>query len=1116
MKSQQFFSCIYSTVLVLFSVISVVRAQRSVPYFGKIQWVNGYAKEISGENISYFSAYPDYANTALLTRTTDGKKTIEWETAPVPKSAKGPFVYFSWVAAHSSGTSSGIRFFDLYVNGEKLLTFSTQPAHKMPDWSFAASDSSRILFQQLKRDGANDAHGLVFLRLPLSRVKPGEALRLKVIGQAQSSNDWYMTFKFGFEERVEVNPMPFLLKNGKQVLTLTTLHFGREMNFKITVNGKQKHQFRVTEGICNFDIPVNPVMKKDSVHILVAGGKRILMNSNVILEPVVHRDLHLIHHSHTDLGYSHLQSEMEAIHNKNIEDALMMIESTRNLPSEARFKWNIESIWVVENWLKKASPDQKVKFISAVKNGDISLSGMYLGLLTAMSQPEEMFHYFDLADRLSKEYGFEINSAMITDIPGLAWSTVTAMGKAGIRYFSSGPNYFGINNPYTGDRVGFFNKSWGDKPVWWQSPGGGEKVLFWTAGRGYSSWHGSAPGAIFDRGAKKIAAYLRDLNQEKYPYDIVQWRYNIVADNGPIDTAISRYVAFWNDKYASPKILLSTTPELFSAFEKKYGDKIPVVKGDITPYWEDGAFSTAYEEGKNRSNSLRLQQLVNLYAMLKPNDYDEDKFYQAWRDILLFHEHTWGAYNSISEPDVHFVKEQWRIKRQFLNDGEIKIGKLEKELLEPVIDLAASELLVVNTNSFKQSGLVTFRSSLNAKSLLSSNSTRYPLQKLSNGDFVFYAKDIPAFSTVKYLLSPDVAHVSRSSFASSSNSLSNGKIRIEWDSLGSITALNTSNGFNYAGNFKAQGLNSYWYVPGRDPSEAQTNGPINVAITESGPVLTTLSFISKQVPGAHQLEKRITLSSEDDIVFLENIVDKISVRTKESLHFGFPFNPSFTNAAFDAGYGTFRHLKDQLPGSNMDFSYGRRYMDVSGNDGKGMQLLFIEANLLQPESIIDERLVLNQSVKEWKSNSNPSNLWFSYAMNNYWHTNYKADQEGISKFRYFLKPHNLIDRVEFEKAAICITQPLIGFPVAGDFKVYAGLFELSNDEVIVTSLTPLRAKQFLVRIFNPKDIAAKTTFTWKDWQVEKMTDKSNGIEIDSSQEINIGSQGIREFIVSIK
>ena len=301
-----------------------------------------------------------------------------------------------------------------------------------------------------------------------------------------------------------------------------------------------------------------------------------------------------------------MQPEVEKIHIRNIDDALHMIETTSNLPLESRFKWNIESLWAVENYLKQASAEQKEMFFKAVKEGSICLSGLYANILTGLSEPEEMFHYTDYADQLRKQYGVKINSAMVSDIPGFAWTTVTGLAKGGISYFSSGPNFLGETHPYGGDRVGHFVKTWGDKPVWWTSPSGEEKVLFWTGAKGYSSWHGTAIGGVFDKAPKKIAAYLDELTDKNYPYAMVQWRYNIVADNGPIDTTISAFVDQWNKKYSSPKIVLNTTDKLFEEFEQRYGSIIPVVKGDITPYWEDGAASTACEVGKNRINSLRL------------------------------------------------------------------------------------------------------------------------------------------------------------------------------------------------------------------------------------------------------------------------------------------------------------------------------------------------------------------------------------------------------------------------------------------------------------------------------------------------------------------------------
>ena len=73
---------------------------------------------------------------------------------------------------------------------------------------------------------------------------------------------------------------------------------------------------------------------------------------------------------------------------------------------------------------------------------------MYGNILTGLSQPEELFHYTEYAQKLEKEYGFKINSAMMSDVPGFAWSLVPAFTTSGVKYFSSGPNYLGKTNPY--------------------------------------------------------------------------------------------------------------------------------------------------------------------------------------------------------------------------------------------------------------------------------------------------------------------------------------------------------------------------------------------------------------------------------------------------------------------------------------------------------------------------------------------------------------------------------------------------------------------------------------------------------------------------------------------
>ncbi|MBK7945914.1 MAG: hypothetical protein IPJ85_11685 [Flavobacteriales bacterium] len=396
------------------------------------------------------------------------------------------------------------------------------------------------------------------------------------------------------------------------------------------------------------------------------------------MKPIIHRDIHLVHHSHTDIGYSHLQAEVETIQNNNIWKALSRVDRTKDYREDSRFVWNVEASWAVENFLGIASEQDKHRFIAAVKAGSIALSANYANILTGLCTPEEMHWIVEYADSLRKWYGLPITMAMQTDIPGMSWSMVDAYAAHGIRYLSQGPNYI-PDMPDGGDRIGSTLREQGDKPYWWKGTTGKDSILVWTAGQGYGGWHGYTAGAIKERGTRKIAAYMNELAAKGYPYDMMQWRYNIVSDNGPVDSTLSDFVRDWNEKYASPRLIIANAGTMMQEFEQKYGKSIPTWSGDFTPYWEDGAYSTAAEEGSVRVLSARLTNLIEAAKILK-KPIDPHLLYRAKRSIVMWHEHTWGAWCSISDPDAHFTTDQWRVKKAFADSAGWYLKRIESSL----------------------------------------------------------------------------------------------------------------------------------------------------------------------------------------------------------------------------------------------------------------------------------------------------------------------------------------------------------------------------------------------------------------------------------------------------
>ena len=63
-------------------------------------------------------------------------------------------------------------------------------------------------------------------------------------------------------------------------------------------------------------------------------------------------------------------------------------------------------------------------------------------------------------------------------------------------------------------------------------------------------------------------------------------------------------------------------------------------------------------------------QAETLWAMRNPGPFPAAAFQEAWRNVLLYSEHTWGAHNSISQPDLPFVRDQWKVKQGFALDAD--------------------------------------------------------------------------------------------------------------------------------------------------------------------------------------------------------------------------------------------------------------------------------------------------------------------------------------------------------------------------------------------------------------------------------------------------------------
>ncbi len=637
--------------------------------------LNGFDHKRSGEEINYFSHMHQFAKTALLTRAT-GAMPISWES-PVYKGSDS-LVTYEFLMGHSTGTSSSDRQFDVSLNGKFRFTITTFMKKKGAyQLTGSSKDQCSYTFIQEEYDINGDAFGKLCITVPSSLVDQQAVFTIN--GQHQDSRDWLMIFMYQRGLKMIAEPTNLITRreNKRQLNLYIDNPYPDSSSLRVKTHDGYT-ELNLRHGYNALRIPAysRKLMGHDSLRVIV--NRTDTLSEIVELNPIRDFTFHIIHHSHNDIGYSHLQTDVENIQNNNILAAIRWIK--QHEPSLQQPIWHIESLWAVENFLRIASTDDVAAFKEAVQNGQIVLSANYANILTGLCQPEELKWSLEYAKQLEQRFGFRILNAMITDIPGITYSGLKSYVDNDIPYLSLGPNYV-ETQPDKGDRVGDVIKQQGDQIFYWKPNRASEKkLLVWTAGKGYSFFHGINESGKQAGWEQRISQYCDELEHAHYPYNIIQLRYTKNSDNGPVDTDLVSFVEHWNDTYSVPQLTISSINTLYAEFERKYAKSIPVRYGEISPYWEDGAYSTAKEEMDNRDIVRKTIAMESFAKQQKRYEANKELFYRLHRSVVMFHEHTWGAWCSISDPELPFTTQQWDIKKQFLDSAIFYYKKLSKLL----------------------------------------------------------------------------------------------------------------------------------------------------------------------------------------------------------------------------------------------------------------------------------------------------------------------------------------------------------------------------------------------------------------------------------------------------
>lgn len=904
---------------------------------------------------------------------------------------------------------------------------------------------------------------------------------------------------------IELQPtVAYLKKNGKEARMVRLLFHGGNSYAKATVRMEFNSRLDSVlvpaseKGISLYELPLpgDAVGRETQLSVQVVSAGREY-NARCMVAPTQKWKVYLLPHSHVDIGYTNVQAKVMKIHLDNIDEAIKIAKKTEQYPEGARFKWNTEAFWVVDHYLAGADEAKKKAFWEAVKKGWINIDGAYANINTSITDSRQLMQMFHTAVKTAKEHGVEIHTMFQGDVPGASWGLSSQADITGIKYFWGAPN--------AGDRIGNSFK-WRDRPFYWQSPGG-QKLLYWQSSPysiGYSLKGNKIPNFFtvedplpFYTGKPSenflnpfLFNYLAELDQKLFPYNmtILTWA---MSDNAPIDPELPDAVKEWNERYASPQLVITSVKDFFHDFEAAYGAKVPVVSGDYTEYWTDGIASAARETGINRNNSDRLLQAEAIWALRNKKAFPARDFDTAWNNVLMFNEHTWGAHNSVSHPEDPKAIAQWSYKQAFALTAQAQ----SKELLaKAAADAsAASGVDVYNTLGQQRTDVVLIPAAQSSAGDLvkDAGGRSVPSQRLSTGELAVLVKQIPAFSKQRFTIHNGKAYVGERASVSTTT-LQNKFYTIKLDEkTGHIISLEKA-GRNLA---DSGGLNQYTYLPDAAKEKIQFAGPTKITIKEKGPLVVSLEAVS-DAPGAHSLKREVRLTAGVDRVEIINTLDKKAVPAKEGVHFAFPFKVPGAQVRYSIPWGSVAAEEDQLQHANRNWYSVQRWVDVSNKDF-GVTWSSLDAPLFEIGTQTSAGLLggLTRSPK-WINYMEQNPAIYSWVMNNLWHTNFRRDQEGVTVFRYALQVHDAYDVAAANQQGFSNHRSLVATPAAGP-ATESLFFSIDSKAVYVESIKPAAGgKGVVVQLVNTQEQPAVVTLKGKInvWQSNMLEEYKNKLE----------------------
>ncbi len=584
-----------------------------------------------------------------------------------------------------------------------------------------------------------------------------------------------------------------------------------------------------------------------------------------------------------------------------------------------------------------------------------------------------------------------------------------------------------------------FREHWNEKsPFWWEGPDGG-RVLFWYswAYLQVQTLFGLPPSLSAAR--ESLPIFLQAYSKPTYKPDVALI-YGTQVENTDLFPSTATFATDWNKTYAYPKLTYATFPEFFHYVESHFGSALPTFHEDGGAYWEDGIASDAYfaaEDRQNQNRALSAEILSSINHSIDPDlNMPAALLHEIWNNIILFAEHTWLSYNSVVQPDHDESVKQLRVKDDRAERASLDIEDAMNRSLSQLADriqIPADTLVVFNSLNWRRDVLV--ETDLLPKPRLIDLTTHQetPLETLYQKEkFVrvrFLARDLPSVGYKCFRIEygkesprPQPATISQTvqnSFYKVTLDGASGAIAHLYDKQLQRELVDSNSPYKFgqylyvtggdrdteAGTWQTvlayggtQIIKSFLTLPKAELTvHAASNG--RLLRTEHEPWGTSI-LLTSSAPNTPTIETEILLFDSQKKIEIRYRLHKNYTTNKEAAYFAFPVALPSPQFAYSSQQGWVDPAHDLMRGAGVEWFSVQHWMAAH------------DANVAVGVVPIDAPMASFGDINrgQWPERLHPaSGTLFSYVMNNYWDTNYRAGQEGDFVFRYVMTSASKLD-----------------------------------------------------------------------------------------------------------